>query len=131
MAPRLEIWDFISRRALQSPFIGHGTEATKSITFDTAQLYQPGKTILHPHNFALQLWIEFGAFGAALGAAFLGDILSRIYKFDLPLRRFSLALLMASLSVASTGYGLWQGWWLGVFCLLIAFIPLLHKPLSN
>lgn len=116
---RLEIWDFVSRRALERPFFGFGVEATREITdFDTAKLYHPTTEVLHPHNFAVQLWIEFGAIGAAFGAAFLADLLECLRLQPMRERRLLLAVFIACLSVAATGYGLWQSWWLGLFCFL-------------
>lgn len=121
ISPRLEIWDFVARRALEHPFFGYGIEATRRQVFDTAQLYFQGNTVLHPHNFALQLWMEFGAFGALCGAAFLCFILRRIYLLPPRSARFSLAAFVAALSVGATGYGLWQAWWLGSLILVAAW----------
>lgn len=124
---RLEIWDYVSRYALQNPLIGYGIEATRFTTFDTAQLYQPGDTVLHPHNFAVQIWMEFGVLGATLGSLFLVYILDAIRKMpELP-ARVCLASLMGSLAVASTGYGIWQGWWLGTFILVTGYCLIVNK----
>ncbi len=120
--PRLEIWDFVSRYALDNPFLGHGIEATKVIQdFDSKEIFIEGNTILHPHNFALQLWIEFGMLGAALGIGLITWILWRISTLkDLRCMRVCLATFMAGLSIASTGYGLWQSWWLGTIFTILA-----------
>ncbi|MCB1532110.1 MAG: O-antigen ligase family protein [Alphaproteobacteria bacterium] len=118
-ANRMEIWDFVARRALESPFWGHGLEATRVITdFDTQKLYFPENTVLHPHNFALQIWIEFGFIGVSLLSAALGWFLLQIRRLPVLEARLSLAVFMAALSVASTGYGLWQSWWVGGLCVL-------------
>ncbi len=127
IAPRLEIWDFVARRALEHPFLGHGIEATRREVFDTAQLYFQGNTVLHPHNFALQLWMEFGAFGAAVGALFLGVLLWRISLFPARSARVALAAFVAALSVGATGYGLWQAWWLGTLVLVSAWSLIVRK----
>lgn len=113
--PRLEIWDYVARYALDSPILGYGLEATKVIEdFDSKELYLKGNTILHPHNFALQLWIEFGAVGALGCVSLILWMLYRIsklpYKAD---KQVCLSSFIAVLSVSSTGYGIWQGWWLG------------------
>lgn len=118
---RLEIWDFIARRALESPLYGHGADATKVIkNFDSAMIYEPSRTIPHPHNFALQLWIEFGALGAVFGAAFLAFLLRGITGFEPGAARAVLAVMIGSISIAATGYGLWQGTWVGAFGALAA-----------
>lgn len=124
---RLEIWDYVSRYAMQQPLTGWGVEATRMVTFDTKELYQGGNTVLHPHNFAVQIWMEFGALGATLGSLFLLHLLDAIRKLpDLP-ARVCLASMMGSLAVASTGYGIWQGWWLGTFILITAYCMLVAK----
>jgi len=129
---RLEIWDFISRYALQNPLYGYGAEATRSITFDHAMLYYQDRSVLHPHNFALQLWIEFGVIGIAFATAFFARILYIIITqsalYGPQAGRFALPLLFTFLAVSSTGYGLWQGWWVGSFAL---FIPLSYLSINN
>ncbi len=127
---RFEIWDFIARAALERPWLGHGVEATREMTFNTQQLYYPGNTILHPHNFALQAWIEFGVLGAFTLAVFLCTLIRGMRSLPPEQARMVLPLLVASLSVASTGYGLWQGWWLGMFCLLFGYAALLLERRS-
>lgn len=120
-AQRMEIWDFISRRALEQPWLGHGVEATRTITnFDTARIYYPMSEVLHPHNFALQVWIESGAVGALFLCAFLIYLLHASYRSGSVAARIFLPVLIACLSAAATGYGLWQGWWLGSFTALAA-----------
>lgn len=127
-ADRLEIWDYVSRRALEQPLHGFGIEATRAITdFDTQQLYSPTKGVLHPHNFTLQLWIEFGLPGILLAGGFIGFILRQIEMLPGSAARMALATFIAALCVASTGYGLWQGWWLGSFTALAAFTMIAGK----
>ena len=119
MLPRLEIWDFASRYILEHPWLGYGVEATRRVpAFDNQQIYQPGLTLLHPHNGVLQIWMEFGLLGALLAAAGMGLLVKRIANLkDFTSRRTALALLLAFLSVGVVGYGLWQGWWLGLMIL--------------
>ncbi len=112
---RLEIWDFVSRYALQSPLYGYGIEATRMIeNFDSETLYFPEAKVLHPHNFALQFWIEFGVIGVMVCAGFFGFIFRQLHRMETQAARTTLAMFFAILSIAATGYGLWQGWWLGV-----------------
>ena len=118
-ADRMEIWDFVARRALEQPWYGFGLEACRYIEhFDTQKLYAPQEHILHPHNFALQIWLEFGALGAVLAAAAFGMLLKKIYNLGPVNARRVLPLFVAALAAAATSYGLWQAWWLGVFTLL-------------
>lgn len=117
-ANRLEIWDYVSRYALNSPLYGYGIEATRAIKdFDSAQIYQKGTSILHPHNIALQLWMEFGVIGALAGTAFLLHVLWFLYRQPRRTQRIALPVLMGCLSMGAMSYGLWQGWWLGLLVL--------------
>lgn len=119
IAPRLEIWDFVSHRALQKPFFGFGIEATRDILdFDTQHLYYPSVKVLHPHNIVLQIWIEFGTFGAILAAVGFSLLLRQIYKTcSTAQARIALPVLMTTLSIGAMSYGLWQGWWIGLLIL--------------
>lgn len=125
-AHRLEIWDFVSRYAMQNPLYGFGFEATRFVKeFDHDYVIHKQATVLHPHNFAVQIWIEFGAIGALAASAAITSILYKIRNAPLPDARTFLPLFMTVLSVATTGYGIWQGWWLGAifFALGLSALP--------
>lgn len=125
---RMEIWDFVSRYALQNPLTGFGIEASRVITdFDNAKIYEPASTIMHPHNGVLQIWIEFGALGAALTMVAVAALFRRIDGLGRTNRRLVLAVFLATCSVSLTGYGLWQGWWLGACMLMIGLTALTLK----
>jgi hypothetical protein len=132
-AERLEIWDFISLRILENPLYGFGMEATRVIDdFETEKLYHPAATILHPHNFALQLWIEYGVIGALLGSIFLWVLFDSIQKVPTEwLQKSMLSFVMAALVISAIGYGLWQGWWLGLFFMGAGFISLIRQLAYN
>ncbi len=124
-ASRLEIWNFVAAKIMERPLYGFGIEATRVLEFETQQIYHDDNTVLHPHNFALQIWIEFGAIGAIFFAAFLGDILRRIRHLPQAARRVCLPMLAGCLLVASTAYGFWQGWWLGAFALMFCYAAII------
>ncbi|MCB9982854.1 MAG: O-antigen ligase family protein [Rhodospirillales bacterium] len=133
-ADRLEIWDFVARKALENPFHGFGIEATRHIEhFDTPMLYTPHDHVLHPHNAVLQIWIEFGAIGALGLCTLIAALLRSLYKEsqavqDKTTARLPLCLLMMVLIVSCTAYGFWQGWWLGLLTLLAALGGYVTKP---
>lgn len=131
---RLEIWDFVSRYAMQNPLIGFGIEATRMVpAFDSKEIYQPGLTVLHPHNGALQVWIEFGVVGAVLAAAGAWMMLTRVVAgvADVMGRRIAGASFAGAVIVALTSYGLWQGWWLGLIMLLVAVTVVAVRGLAR
>lgn len=114
-APRLEIWNFVSRKIMDHPFIGHGIEATRKMTFETDQLFYHSDTVLHPHNIALQGWIEFGVIGAILFAAIIIYGIERMrIGLSTAEQKAGLAVFGAWFVVALSGYGMWQSWWLGL-----------------
>lgn len=119
---RLEVWDFIARRALERPLYGHGVEATRAITdFDSAMLYHHTREAMHPHNFVLQLWIEFGIWGPLFATVFFASVLRGAQKLEPVYARAAYAVFFTAISVAATGYGLWQGMWIGAFGMMFAF----------
>ena len=119
---RLEIWDFVSRYALQQPLQGFGIEVTRSITdFDSARMFNNGNLVLHPHNFALQIWIEFGLLGILIAMAFIYKMLSMIQNnFTIQQQKILLPTAMAALTPAAFAFGMWQGWWIAVLFHLAA-----------
>jgi exopolysaccharide production protein ExoQ len=127
---RLQIWDFTSRHIVEKPIIGWGFNAARDIPGgDERYLVKDrnGLTIgqgdrlpLHPHNGALQVWLELGAPGALLVAAFLalaayraGGIGNRGH------RAIALGLLSTIVPIWLFSFGIWQGWWLGVMSLAV------------
>ena len=133
---RLEIWDFVSRYAINSPLYGHGIEATRVIEdFDTKMLYENEQMILHPHNFSVQIWIEFGVAGISIAGLFFSHLISQIYKsgriFGKNSHHVYLPTLCATIAVSATGYGLWQGWWLGCFMLLLSLSTIAVRSLPS
>lgn len=120
LLPRLEIWDYVSRYAMEHFWFGAGVEATRAVpAFDSAEIYQGGKTLLHPHNVFLQIWIEFGATGAILACAAASFLLHRIAVCtDGTARRLYLATTVALCAVGFVGYGMWQGWWIGLILMI-------------
>lgn len=123
-AARLEIWDAIARYLMQSPFTGFGVNATKHIQgFNIIGQFYGGDTIVHPHNFALQFWFEFGVVGALWASLFVTHLVRRLQKFETTngAKRLLLAASMGILVAAFVGWGIWQGWWVG-FLFLYASI---------
>jgi O-antigen ligase len=125
MTDRMEIWDYISRFALNSPWHGYGIDVTRAVhAFDTRQIYHKGVTVPHPHNFSLQLWIEFGVIGAVFGAATLSFIVSAIGRLSSAGQRIALPVLIATIAVAAITYSIWQGWWIGTLFFVFAMCRL-------
>nr|WP_314072168.1 O-antigen ligase family protein [uncultured Roseococcus sp.] len=130
-AHRLLIWDFVAQRIQEAPFLGWGMDASRAIPGgtgnpDAATLAAFGLTAkrewfagaqllpLHPHNLALQVWLELGAIGALLMAGLLA-MLALASRGGAACGAYAAGLVIAMLS-----YGAWQYWW--VAALLLATI---------
>jgi O-antigen ligase len=130
-AARLEIWDYVSRYALQNPWYGYGLEATRHIQFESKEIYQKTSIILHPHNFAFQTWIEFGLIGVFTAIGLFTGLILTMQKYLTPQQAYYvLPALVVTFSVASTGYGMWQAWWIGTL-FTVAAICILAARMDN
>lgn len=118
---RLENWDFISRKIIENPWTGFGMDATRSINdFQSQKLYFETSTIMHPHNIALQLWIEFGILGVALVIGFFGFLLGRLLKLSRGERRIPFTAFCVVLSFLMVSWSIWASWLLGFIVFLSA-----------
>jgi len=111
---RLEIWYGVSKLIQNHPIMGYGYEATRFLPLPIKQAYFNLPIVMHPHNAALQFWIEFGVLGAI--ACAIGWINWAQKSRSAP----ALALMAMTGTVGFLSYGLWQGAWLGlaIFALL-------------
>lgn len=105
---RLNIWAFAANQTVNHALRGWGIDASR--TFGPA-------IPLHTHNAALQLWLELGSMGAALGAAFFAWILYRIVGWTGENRRdgaMAAGSLTAYLVIGAVSFGVWQEWWIAL-----------------
>lgn len=105
---RLNIWAFAANKIVEHALRGWGVDASR--TFGNA-------IPLHTHNAALQLWLELGALGAALAAAFFAWVLYRIVAWTGENRRdgaMAAATLTAYVMIGGLSFGVWQEWWLAL-----------------
>ncbi|MFM7344903.1 MAG: O-antigen ligase family protein [Tagaea sp.] len=128
---RAAIWSFAADRIAEKPALGWGLHASRAMPGARAQFAPGAETMpLHPHNFALQLWLELGLIGAMAGAAALAALARGIGGG--PSTRAALAgALCAAVAIAGVGYGLWQGWWMGALWLLFGLAAALAKERSE
>ena len=122
---RLMIWRFTAQRVSERPLLGWGFDSSRSIPGRTESLGTGEPALpLHPHNVALQWWLELGLPGALIGAAFLTVLVAGIAR-HLPGRAEAAAgqgLLVAATVVAGVSYGAWQGWWIAALALSAALM---------
>jgi O-antigen ligase len=113
---RLLIWSFAGDRIAERTLTGWGLDASRAMP-GGENLIRPGQTWmpLHPHNAALQLWLELGVPGAVLFALLVALAWQALAGAPWP--RLFAAAAGASLAIALfacfASYGIWEEWWLG------------------
>ncbi len=120
---RLYIWQFAAEKIAERPFFGWGLDASRDIAGGSQVVANLAPAMpLHPHNAALQLWLELGVPGVAIVLVLLGHLFKGLAGSGLPPSRMAVAAAMVSayLVIANTGFGLWQNWWLAVAWLMAA-----------
>jgi len=124
---RLEIWNFVGKRIAERPVLGWGLDASRAIPGGD-QPIRPGDNEkwlpLHPHNAALQLWLELGLPGAVLLASLAALLWLRLDRVDYP-PLFVAAIggsLLAAMIAAFGSYDIWHEWWIGALSLLLFLV---------
>ncbi|MEO6376482.1 MAG: O-antigen ligase family protein [Caulobacteraceae bacterium] len=105
---RQAIWRFVVDRIYEHPLRGWGLDASRSL---------PEPVPLHPHDGALQLWLELGVPGAVLSALFWAWMiwsLATVEARDRTLAAVGAATAFAYLTIGALSFGIWQEWWLAL-----------------
>lgn len=119
---RFDVWNFAAEAGFKSPLYGNGIEAMRFMKSDTHMKYQEADGALHAHNAVLQIWVEFGITGLLLGCAFILFLFAKILRQNnANIRRLYLSVFIGCFLCSLTGFGLWQGWQLGLFLAVAGF----------
>lgn len=112
-ARRVEIWAFAVDRWRLNPVQGLGLDSSRNF---------PGFIPLHPHDGAVQIWLELGLAGAVLAAAFWALLFWRIAERAKERLWAATACATATvyLVIGAISFGLWQEWWLCLGALALA-----------
>ena len=89
---------------------------------------------MHPHDAALQIWLELGLPGVLLFAAlWLGLLRRAASQADRLRRATSVAAMTAYLVISAVSFGVWQSWWLavGALAMLGAVVVARSKALES
>lgn len=130
---RLMIWSFAGDRIAERPLTGWGLDTSRAIpggaeSIGERRVWMP----LHPHNAAIQLWLELGVPGAVLFALIIAQLWLGLGAAPWP-RLFAATTggsLIAAFVAAMGTYGIWQEWWIGTlwFSLFLILIMLRCIP---
>lgn len=145
---RLLIWDFSIARIAERPLLGWGMEASRAVpggagtasaealdrfAITSAPLREvfalPQVQILplHPHNGALQIWLELGLVGALLAGTLL--LLLGLAASRATHPPVAIAVLMAAFVTGMLSFGVWQAWWIAAQ--LLALVAVAALPNSQ
>ncbi len=130
---RVLIWKFVGEKIAERPLLGWGFNASRSIPGGNqdldSKLGAPALP-LHPHNASLQLWLELGLPGAALGAVLIAGIMFRIGRMATARidKAASAGLVLGVATIANLSYGAWQSWWLAAIWLAACFMCVAIEP---
>jgi O-antigen ligase len=131
---RLLIWRFTGERIADRPLFGWGLDAARAVPGGDVEA-RPGEKFLplHPHDSALQVWLELGLPGAVLFALAVGGLWLRLGAAPWP--RLYLAAAGGSLTVVSAvagaGWGIWQEWWLGTLALALFAVLVMARAAEH
>jgi hypothetical protein len=131
---RLEIWDYMSYRILEHPILGWGLGTSRTLDYldPHGNLYQfATESAGHPHNVAIQLWVELGLPGLALGFAFAFLTLRRASKLSRPLVPFAFGAWVGALCLSLVAYNFWTDSMFSAFALTGMGFALLDRQIKK
>jgi len=129
---RIEIWRFAVDRIRERPWFGWGFNGSRAVPGGderylvknaTGVVIGEGDRLpLHPHNGALQIWLELGAVGAVLAA-----ILAGLIGYRTIARAEAGALTTTVFLIWLLSFGAWQSWWVcTIFLTVLLASPFCH-----
>jgi O-antigen ligase len=105
-AQRMGYWRHASDWISDHPLRGWGLDASR--------MFAPGIK-LHPHDAALQIWLELGLIGAMSAAVFWAVILAGLSAREKDIGRgAAVGTVAAYLTFSAVSFGVWQEWWLAL-----------------
>ena len=115
---RMGYWAFAMGRIADHPWRGWGLDASRA--------FSPAIQ-LHPHNGALQIWLELGAVGAVLAALTWAFVFRRLARDERsPMTAATAGSAAVYLFFGLVSFGVWQEWWLALAA-LVAVIAVLGE----
>lgn len=108
---RMEIWDYMSYRIIEHPWLGWGLGMGSHLSpaKPHGALYRfEVDPAAHPHNAAIQLWVELGIAGLIFGIIFALFTLHRAGKLPATLTPFALGAWAAAFCISMIAYNFWS-----------------------
>ena len=127
-AHRILIWEYSVAKIKEQPLAGWGMDAARHLGGGKKVMSFLELMPLHPHNGALQVWLELGLPGAVLAAALAASVFLAAGRRTPHAAAAACAACAGYLVIGSLSYGVWQTWWVAVAWILTVFIRLLDEP---
>jgi len=84
---------------------------------------------LHPHNAALQWWLELGLIGVLIASFLVMQIPWKLRNWgSKPKRATAFACFSTTTIVALISYGIWQNWWISTMWFAVTYGYMLLDP---
>ena len=147
---RFAIWNYTAEKIFEEFLFGHGLFSSKklgdkdklslteyNIDYKTTKIRYYPAIPLHPHNNALQIWLELGFFGILLFTLLLNSLFKKVLSFNSN-NKISNCLVVGSffciIIINQSSFGFWQFWWLASISYWVIFVNILNtniKPLKK
>ena len=127
---RVEIWDYMSYRIFDRPWLGWGMGTSRLLPFadpDGATYHYVVKNAGHPHDAILHLWVELGIPGLMLGFTFALLMLHKASAFPKAIAPFAFGAWTAALAVSLVAYNFWDDSLFSLFALTALAFKLLAR----
>lgn len=85
----------------------------------------------YPHNFALQVWLEFGLVGVMCVSMLMVYVLSHMYKLRQEESARFIGVMVCLCAILSAGFNMWQKWLLAGLSVLFVFYDIRVKALKE
>jgi len=113
---RVGYWTYAMQRIAEHPFRGWGLDASRAFSPHIQ---------LHPHNGALQVWLELGLLGAVVAALAWAFAFRRLARDERSLVAAATAgSACVYLFFGLVSFGVWQEWWLALAALVAVIAAL-------
>ncbi len=128
---RLLIWEYSVEKIKENPLAGWGMDAARHLGEGKKVMGFLELMPLHPHNGALQVWLELGLPGAVLAAALAASAFLAAGRRTPQAAAAACAACAGYLVIGSLSYGVWQTWWVAVAWILTIVIRILDEPRTH
>ena len=115
---RMRIYDFTLERIAERPLFGWGMGTSRALPGGKAKIDGDRLELLplHPHNGALEIWVELGVIGAGCLALILLRLFwaLRALAADRRLAGVWVGATFAYMTLGLLSFSIWSGWWVAV-----------------